>query len=68
MRRLAVLISLLLSGCASLSNFTQKHPVVTAIGAAVIVGSIAASVDHGGHKAVPHCHQDPTPINCRPIS
>ena len=35
---------LILSGCAT----CRQHPVACSIGGAFIVGSIAASVDHGG--------------------
>jgi hypothetical protein len=37
-----LLLSLSLSGCAT----CQQHPVWCAVGTAVVVGSIAASVEH----------------------
>jgi hypothetical protein len=40
---------LILAGCASVRDFVHDHPAVTAIGAAVVVGSIVASVSHDGH-------------------
>jgi hypothetical protein len=43
MKRLILLcLTLLSSGCATL----ERHPVWTAVGTAIIVGSIAASVQH----------------------
>lgn len=49
---------LALSGCATL----ERHPVLTGIGSAIIVGSIAATVEQhqGGRQVAPdqvfNCH------------
>lgn len=64
---LAVLMAL--SGCASLQDFSKEHPVVTGIGAALLVGGIAAAASSDGgskkgpdpiavHPGVP-CYQQP---------
>jgi hypothetical protein len=37
-----------LSGCASLNQFTERHPVVTAVGATLIAGSIIATANANG--------------------
>ena len=43
MKRLTLLcLTLSFGGCATL----EQHPVLTAIGTAIIVGSIAASIEH----------------------
>jgi hypothetical protein len=38
-----------LAGCASLNQFTERHPVVAAVGATLIAGSIVATAEANGH-------------------
>lgn len=40
---------LALSGCATVGNFVEQHPVITAAGVAVVAGSIAIAANHHGH-------------------
>jgi hypothetical protein len=54
---LTLVVVLALSGCATL----ERHPVLTAVGSAIIVGSIAASVEQRqGRQVAPiqaeSCH------------
>ncbi len=49
--KLAALLTLLsLGGCATV----QDHPYATSVAVALVAGSIAASVDHGGDNRVSH--------------
>ena len=50
MKGLFLLACLLLGGCESMRNFAHEHPVATGVGAALLVGSIAASANHGDSK------------------
>lgn len=43
------LLLLTLGGCETTRDFAHRHPVATGIGAALLVGSIAASAHHGGN-------------------
>jgi len=62
MKALILLIALL-TGCAT----CEHHPIFCSAAAMIVAGSIvAASQNHGGH-AIPHCHQQPTPLDCRPV-
>ncbi len=66
LRTLAALLCLFLSACAT----CERHPAVCAVAATVIVGTAIAVAEarHGGHNApIPHCQQQPTPLDCRPI-
>lgn len=57
MKTLFLAALLALSGCATL----ERHPVLTAVGTAIIVGSIAAMVEHQ------HDQRRPNPIDlCGP--
>jgi uncharacterized lipoprotein YajG len=63
----AVLISAALAclaGCASLKEFTERHPVATGIGAALLVGGIAASLDGGDNRST-HDASLPSTPNCQ---
>lgn len=49
-----------LTACATLEtgadhvrDFAVRHPIVTAVGAALIVGGVAASLDHHAHQHQP---------------
>lgn len=69
-RSAALAAILCITGCASVRDFAHEHPVATAIGGAMIVGSVAASLSshHDGETppdiATP---RDPcmTPESCR---
>ena len=50
MKTILLLGCLLLGGCASIQNFANEHPVATGLGGALLVGSIAASVNHGDRQ------------------
>jgi hypothetical protein len=58
-RRAAPLALVLgLTGCATIENgadhvrdFAVRHPVVTAVGTAVVIGGAVAALDHHGHHA-----------------
>lgn len=54
---------LLLDGCAT----CREHPTACAIGSAVIVGSVAATIaahsDSHGHQTPPHL-SNTLPVNC----
>lgn len=66
-RFLAALALLALAGCAT----CQRHPVACTVGAVIVAGSIAASIDHNHHARQrdvpsprdPNCQQ--TPQACR---
>lgn len=53
MKRILLLGCLLLCGCESIQEFANRHPVATGIGGALLVGSIAASVNHGDSNKQP---------------
>jgi len=59
--KILLLLSLLLSGCAT----CERHPYVCAAGTAIIAGSIAASVQHH-HDQTTHAPAMATiqPVNC----
>jgi hypothetical protein len=50
MKRTILTVTLLVSlaGCASLQEFSDRHPVVTGIGVALIGGSIALAARNSG--------------------
>lgn len=50
---LCLLSLILLAGCESTRDFAKRHPVATSIGAALVVGSIAASAHHGDRQDQP---------------
>lgn len=50
MKTILLLACLALGGCESVQQFANKHPVATGIGGALLVGSIAASVNHGDRQ------------------
>jgi hypothetical protein len=50
-------LALILSGCAALGQFAERHPVVTAIAGGLVVGSIAATAEANGHGD--HQQNDP---------
>lgn len=53
MKHLALLACLLLAGCESMRDFAHEHPMATSIGAALLVGSVAASLDNGSDHSRP---------------
>jgi hypothetical protein len=66
MKRLALLACLLIVGCESTRDFAKRHPVATGIGAALLVGSIAASANHGdSNKPATAAEIGPVP-SCTP--
>lgn len=58
MKRL-ILLSILLSGCATI----QEHPYATAFAVAFVAGSIAASTQHD-YRQTPHAMATVQPVNC----
>lgn len=61
---------LTLSGCATLEtgadhvrDFAGRHPVVTAVGTAVVVGGVVYALDHHGHHSEPPNRTSP----CAPL-
>jgi len=69
-----------LSGCATLENgadhvrdFAVRHPVVTAVGTAVVIGGVVYALDHHHHSEPPAsrpatCENNPSfPNGCHPI-
>lgn len=67
MKKTVTLITIsLLAGCASFKEFTDRHPVATGIGAALIVGSIAARAhDGGGNRQTAASIGDQNKPSCR---
>jgi hypothetical protein len=68
MKKITVIVAVLtiLCGCESFKEFTDRHPVATGIGAALIVGSIAASAhDGGGSRPTAASIGDPNNPPCR---
>lgn len=49
MKFLIIVLALAASGCATL----ERHPALTAVGTALIAGSIAASFDHHTDRSGP---------------
>lgn len=54
------LVLLMFAGCATLENaadhtrdFASRHPVVTAVGTAVVVGGVVYALDHHHHDHAP---------------
>lgn len=63
--RIAILVTCcLLASCASTKRFVDRHPTLTAVGVAVIAGSIAASQSSGGSTPPPV--GDPGQLPCTP--
>ena len=48
-RLVLLTIVLVLPGCASLSQFSEKHPIASAVGGTLIAGSIMATVNINSH-------------------
>lgn len=48
---LLIFVALAFAGCESTKRFTDRHPVVTGIGVALVIGSVAASVSGNGHNS-----------------
>jgi hypothetical protein len=67
-RTICILLGTLLAGCQTIHTFVEEHPKAVGITAAIIVGSLAASVGGSSNKsreiAIP---QDPcaNPEACR---
>lgn len=59
--------ALALSGCASLSQFSQRHPVATAVGLTVIAGSIAATANANSHGSHTQDCGTGLPHGCAPV-
>jgi hypothetical protein len=61
-----------LAGCASFKEFAHRHPVVTGVGAALIVGSIAVAAKSDGGNGqqplvgTPGTIGNPNMPGCRP--
>ncbi len=53
MKIAVTLIALTLCGCTTVGNFVTNHPVATAVGVAIVAGSIAASANHHSHADSP---------------
>jgi hypothetical protein len=53
MQSLAILGCLLLAGCQSMRDFAHEHPVATGFGAAILAGSIAASLNRDSNEQQP---------------
>jgi hypothetical protein len=66
--RSAILASAVFSSLTACA-VCERHPAACAVvGAIVIGGAVAAIEAHHGHSApIPHCHQQPTPLDCRPV-
>lgn len=63
MKAIAIAASLMLSACAT----CHDHPVMCGIGAAVIAGSIAISIDHShGGDYRPRSTTQPAPCQANP--
>jgi hypothetical protein len=58
--------TVLLSGCATFNQFTEKHPFVTAVGMTLIAGSIVATANASGHGHDPNCGTG-LPHGCDPV-
>lgn len=68
------------TGCATIENgadhvrdFAVRHPVVTAVGTAVVVGGVVYALDHHHHRdpsrSPATCENNPSfPNGCHPIS
>lgn len=60
---LIMTLMLTISGCAT----CERHPVACTAAVAVVVTSIALSVDHGhSSRPAPHTSSDIQPITCAP--
>lgn len=58
---IAALASLILNGCATL----ERHPTLTAVGTALLAGSIIASTQHDHHGAPAFAaHASIQPMSC----
>jgi hypothetical protein len=59
----SIACALLLTGCAT----CQNHPVFCAVGTAIIVGSVAATIEDNRHHEAPEHHNDwPAACNINP--
>lgn len=64
----AALLVINIAGCASFNQFAEKHPVVTAVGATLVAGSIVAIANANGHSSPkdPNCGTG-VPHGCNPV-
>ena len=61
MKTLLFVLTVSVTGCAStpppMKSACERHPAVCAVGAALVAGSIAASITMRRHEATPYARQ-----------